>query len=83
MRLVHAFKLREAQRQGYSADPGIDLRQDWKRALIPGLLLTVFGLLLVLNPFIGFSIVSAVIGLSIILAGVSLIVFGSDFWAIW
>lgn len=83
IRLVHASRLHKAQKQGYSSDPDIDLRENWKTAFIPGLLLTIFGILLVCNPFIGFSIISIVIGLSIILAGASMIFFGSDFWAVW
>ena len=50
------------------------------RALILGALLTLFGVIVILNPMLGLGVIGVLIGCGVITAGVNLIYLGCSPW---
>ena len=49
-------------------------------ALILGILLTIFGLIVILNPMLGLGVIGVLVGCSVITAGINLIYLGCSPW---
>ena len=56
------------------------LGSNWWIALILGALLTIFGVIVILNPMLGLGVIGVLIGFGVITAGVNLIYLGCSPW---
>ena len=80
IRIVHAFHLRRIKRASDEFGLGGVIGSDWWIALILGILLVIFGIIVILNPLLGLGVIGVLVGCSIITAGVNLIYLGSSPW---
>ena len=80
IRIVHAFHLRRIKRASDGFGLGGMIGSDWCIALILGILLVIFGIIVILNPLLGLGVIGVLVGCSIITAGVNLIYLGSSPW---
>ena len=73
----HLLKIkRESDGFGF----GEMLGSNWWIALILGALLTLFGVIVILNPMLGLGVIGVLIGCGVITAGVNLIYLGCSPW---
>ena len=80
IRIVHAFHLLKIKRESDGFGFGEMLGSNWWIALILGALLTLFGVIVVLNPMLGLGVIGVLIGCGVITAGVNLIYLGCSPW---
>ena len=80
IRIVHAFHLRKIKREADGFGFGEMLGSNWLIALILGILLTIFGFIVILNPMMGLGMIGVLIGCGVITAGVNLIYLGCSPW---
>ncbi len=80
IRVVHAFHLLRIKRESEGFGFGEMVGSDWWIALILGALLTIFGIVVILNPRLGLGVIGVLIGCSVITAGVNLIYLGCNPW---
>ena len=73
IRIVHSFHLRRIKRASDEFGLGGVIGSDWWIALILGILLVIFGIIVILNPLLGLGVIGVLVGCSIITAGVNLI----------
>ncbi len=59
---------------------GEKLGSNWWIALILGALLTIFGIIVILNPMLGLGVIGVLVGCSVITAGINLIYLGCSPW---
>ena len=80
IRIVHAFHLLKIKRESEGFGFGAIIGSNWWIALILGILLTIFGLILILNPVLGLGLIGVLVGCSVITAGINLIYLGCSPW---
>ena len=80
IRIVHAFHLLRIKRESDGFGLGGMIGSDWWIALILGILLVIFGIIVIINPFLGLGVIGVLVGCSIITAGINLIYLGSSLW---
>ena len=80
IRIVHAFHLLKLKRESDGFGFGEMLGSNWWIALILGALLTLFGVIVILNPMLGLGVIGVLIGCGVITAGVNLIYLGCSPW---
>ena len=80
IRIVHAFHLLKIKRESDGFGFGEMLGSNWWIALILGALLTIFGIIVILNPMLGLGVIGVLVGCSVITAGVNLIYLGCSSW---
>ena len=80
IRIVHAFHLLKIKRESDGFGFGEMLGSNWWIALILGALLTLFGVIIILNPMLGLGVIGVLIGCGVITAGVNLIYLGCSPW---
>ena len=80
IRIVHAFHLLKLKRESDGFGFGEKLGSNWWIALILGALLTIFGIIVILNPMLGLGVIGVLVGCSVITAGVNLIYLGCSSW---
>ena len=80
IRIVHAFHLLRIKRASDGFGFGEMIGSNWWIALILGAVLTVFGLVVILNPMLGLGVIGVLLGCGIITAGVNLIYLGCNPW---
>ena len=80
IRIVHAFHLLKLKRESDGFGFGEKLGSNWWIALILGALLTLFGVIVILNPMLGLGVIGVLIGCGVITAGVNLIYLGCSPW---
>ena len=80
IRIVHAFHLLKLKRESDGFGFGEMLGSNWWIALILGALLTIFGIIVILNPMLGLGVIGVLVGCSVITAGVNLIYLGCSPW---
>ena len=80
IRIVHAFHLLKIKRESDGFGFGEMLGSNWWIALILGALLTIFGVIVILNPMLGLGVIGVLIGCGVITAGVNLIYLGCSPW---
>ena len=80
IRIVHAFHLLKIKRESDGFGFGEMLGSNWWIALILGTLLTLFGVIVILNPMLGLGVIGVLIGCGVITAGVNLIYLGCSPW---
>ena len=80
IRIVHAFHLLNIKRESEGFGFGEIIGSNWWIALILGILLTIFGLIVILNPMLGLSVIGVLVGCSVITAGINLIYLGCSPW---
>ena len=80
IRIVHAFHLLKLKRESDGFGFGEMLGSNWWIALILGALLTIFGIIVILNPMLGLGVIGVLVGCSVITAGINLIYLGCSPW---
>ena len=80
IRIVHAFHLLKLKRESDEFGFGEMLGSNWWIALILGALLTIFGIIVILNPMLGLGVIGVLVGCSVITAGINLIYLGCSPW---
>ena len=80
IRIVHAFHLLEIKRASSDFVFSEMIGSNWWIALILGALLTLFGVIVILNPMLGLGVIGVLIGCGVITAGVNLIYLGCSPW---
>ena len=80
IRIVHAFHLLKIKRESEGFGFGEIIGSNWWIALILGILLTIFGLIVILNPMLGLGVIGVLVGCSVITAGINLIYLGCSPW---
>ena len=80
IRIVHAFHLLNIKREYEGFGFGEIIGSNWWIALILGILLTIFGLIVILNPMLGLGVIGVLVGCSVITAGINLIYLGCSPW---
>ena len=80
IRIVHAFHLLKIKRESDGFGFGEMLGSNWWIALILGALLTIFGVIVILNPMLGLGVIGVLIGCGVITAGINLIYLGCSPW---
>ena len=80
IRIVHAFHLLKLKRESDGFGFGEKLGSNWWIALILGALLTIFGIIVILNPMLGLGVIGVLVGCSVITAGINLIYLGCSPW---
>ena len=80
IRIVHAFHLLKIKRESDGFDFGEMIGSNWWIALILGILLAIFGIIVILNPMLGLGVIGVLVGCSVITAGVNLIYLGCSPW---
>ena len=80
IRIAHAFQLLRLKNVSDEFSVGGMLGSHWWIALILGILLIIFGLVLILNPVIGLDVIGTLVGCSVITAGINLIHLGCSPW---
>ena len=80
IRILQAFHLLRIRRDSYGFGFGEMIGSNWWIALIFGILLAVFGIIVILNPMLGLGVIGVLVGCSIVTAGISLICLGSSPW---
>ena len=80
IRIVHAFHLLKIKRESDGFGFGEMLGSNWWIALTLGALLTLFGVIVILNPMLGLGVIGVLIGCGVITAGVNLIYLGCSPW---
>ena len=80
IRIVHAFHLLKLKKESDGFGFGEMLGSNWWIALILGALLTLFGVIVILNPMLGLGVIGVLIGCGVITAGVNLIYLGCSPW---
>jgi uncharacterized membrane protein HdeD (DUF308 family) len=80
LRVIHAFRLRKLSR--YTDIYGYPVKNNWYLACIPGILMTIFGLVNVCNPMVGLGMIGTLAGIIMIVSGSSLLSYGqmAVFW---
>ena len=71
IRIVHAFHLRKIKREADGFGFGEMIGSNWLIALILGILLTIFGFIVILNPMMGLGMIGVLIGCGVITAGIN------------
>lgn len=79
LRIVHAFKLRKID-AAYVDLFGRPVGSDWYMALLPGIAMTIIGIVNILHPSVGLGMVGALIGLMMLFCGSTLLSFGQMAW---
>ena len=80
IRIVHAFHLLKLKKESDGFGFSEMLGSNWWIALILGALLTIFGVIIILNPMLGLGVIGVLIGCGVITAGVNLIYLGCSPW---
>lgn len=80
IRIVHAFQLRRLRDASPEFSVGDLLGSHWWIALILGILLVIFGLIVIMNPVLGLDVIGTLVGCSVITAGINLIHLGCSPW---
>ena len=80
IRIVHAFHLLKIKRESEGFGFGEIIGSNWWIALILGILLAIFGLIVILNPMLGLGVIGVLVGCSVITAGINLIYLGCSPW---
>jgi uncharacterized membrane protein HdeD (DUF308 family) len=80
IRIVHAFHLLKIKRESEGFGFGEMIGANWWIALILGALLTIFGVIVILNPMLGLGVIGVLVGCSVITAGINLIYLGCSQW---
>ena len=80
IRIVHAFHLLKLKKESDGFGFSEMLGSNWWIALILGALLTIFGVIVILNPMLGLGVIGVLIGFGVITAGVNLIHLGCSPW---
>ena len=80
IRIVHAFHLLKLKRESDGFGFSEMLGSNWWIALILGALLTIFGIIVILNPMLGLGVIGVLVGCSVITAGINLIYLGCSPW---
>ena len=80
IRIVHAFHLLKIKRESEGFGFGEIIGSNWWIALILGALLTLFGVIVILNPMLGLGVIGVLVGCSVITAGVNLIFLACSPW---
>ena len=80
IRIVHAFHLLKIKREYDGFGFGEMIGSNWWIALILGILLAIFGIIVILNPILGLGVIGVLVGCSVITAGVNLIYLGCSPW---
>ena len=80
IRIVHAFHLLKIKREASDFVFGERIGSTWWIALILGLLLGVFGVIVILNPLLGLGVIGVVVGCGMITAGINLIFLSTSAW---
>ena len=80
IRIVHAFHLLKLKRESDGFGFGEMLGSNWWIALILGALLTIFGIIVILNPMLGLGVIGVLVGCSVITAGINLIFLACSPW---
>ena len=80
IRIVHAFHLRKIKKEAGGFGFSEMLGSNWWIALILGALLTIFGIIVILNPMLGLGVIGVLVGCSVITAGINLIYLGCSPW---
>ena len=80
IRIVHAFHLLKLKKESDGFGFSEMLGSNWWIALILGALLTIFGVIVILNPMLGLGVIGVLIGCGVITAGVNLIYLGCSPW---
>ena len=78
--LINAFHLLNIKRESEGFGFGEIIGSNWWIALILGILLTIFGLIVILNPMLGLGVIGVLVGCSVITAGINLIYLGCSPW---
>ena len=76
IRIIHAFLKRDSDDFGL----GEMIGSNWWIALILGALLTIFGVIVILNPMLGLGVIGVLVGCSVITAGINLIFLACSPW---
>ena len=80
IRIVHAFHLLKTKRESEGFGFGEIIGANWWIALILGILLTIFGLIVIFNPMLGLGVIGVLVGCSVITSGINLIYLGYSPW---
>ena len=80
IRIIHAFHLLKIKRDSDDFGLGEMIGSNWWIALILGLLLTIFGVIVILNPMLGLGVIGVLVGCSVITAGINLIFLACSPW---
>ncbi len=80
IRIVHAFHLLKIKRESSGFIFREMIGSNWWIALILGLLLSVLGVIVILNPLLGLGVVGVAVGCGMIIAGINLIFLSTSVW---
>ena len=80
IRIVHAFHLLKIRGEYDRFGFGEMIGFNWWIALILGILLSIFGFAVILNPMLGLGVIGVLVGCSVITAGINLIYLGCSPW---
>ena len=80
IRIIHAFHLLKNKRESSDFVLSEMIGSNWRIAFILGLLLSVLGVIIILNPLLGLGVIGVVIGCGIITAGINLISLSMSVW---
>ena len=80
IRIVHAFHLLKLKKESDGFGFSEMLGSNWWIALILGALLTIFGVIVILNPMLGLGVIGVLVGCSVITAGINLIFLACSPW---
>ena len=80
IRIVHAFHLLIIKRKSPDFVLNEMIGSNWWIAFILGLLLSVLGVIIILNPLLGLGVLGVVVGCGMITAGINLIFLSTSIW---
>lgn len=80
IRIVHAFHLLKIKRSSEGFGLGETIGSGWWIALTLGVLLTILGIIVILNPILSLGVIGGLIGCSVITAGINLVYLGISPW---
>ena len=80
IRIVHAFHLLKLKKESDGFGFSEMLGSNWWIALILGALLTISGVIVILNPMLGLGVIGVLVGCSVITAGINLIFLACSPW---
>jgi len=80
IRIIHAFHLLKIKRDSDGFGLGEMIGSNWWIAFVLGLLLTIFGIIVILNPMLGLGVIGVLVGCSVITAGINLIFLACSPW---
>ncbi len=80
IRIVHAFHLLKIKRESSDFVWNEMIGSNWWIAFILGLLLSVLGVIIILNPLLGLGVIGVVVGCGMITAGINLIFLSTSVW---